>query len=85
MQNLDINTLLAMQPEHVVACARHSLRQVSTPALDIYNETGLTPAWQQAFSDGRSKDPAYTRMVRLIDWLIKKNAFHVAPECLIKQ
>lgn len=84
MQNLDINALLAMQPEQVVECARHSLRQVTTPALDIYNETGLTPAWQQAFSDGRSKDPAYTRMVRLIEWLLKKNALK-AQECLTTQ
>lgn len=84
MQNLDINALLAMRPEDVVACARHSLRLVTTPALDIYNETGLTPAWQQAFSAGRSKDPAYTRMVRLIDWLLKKNALKV-PECLTTQ
>lgn len=82
MQNLDINALLALQPEQVVECARHSLRQVTTPALDIYNETGLTPAWQQAFSEGRSKDPAYTRVVRLMRWLVKENAMQV-PECLI--
>lgn len=74
MQNLDINALLRMQPEDVVECARRSLRQVTTPPLDIYKDTGLTPAWQQAFAEGRSKDPAYTRMVRLIEWLAKHNA-----------
>lgn len=39
------------------------------PALDVYTSTGLTPAWQQAFAEGRSKDPAYTRIVKLIEWL----------------
>lgn len=85
MQNLDINALLAMQPERLVECARESLRQVTTPPLDIYMQTGLTPAWQQAFADGRSKDPAYTRMIKLVDWLIKNNALKIVPECLTQQ
>lgn len=85
MTNLDYNALLRLQPEQVVESARESLRQVTTPPLDIFRDTGLTPAWQQAFADGRSKDPAYTRVVKLIDWLIKHNAFRVNQECSTQQ
>ena len=85
MTNLDYNALLQLQPEQVVESARESLRQVTTPPLDIFRDTGLTPAWQQAFADGRSKDPAYTRVVKLIDWLIKHNAFRVNQECSTQQ
>lgn len=68
---MTMDELLKLTPEQVVEAARVALGNVTTPALDVYTATGLTPAWQQAFVDGRSKDPAYTRMMRLTDWLIK--------------
>lgn len=66
---LDYNKILDLSPEQVVEAARKALAACDTPALDIYKATDLTPAWQQAFVEGRSKDPAYTRVMRLIDWL----------------
>lgn len=66
---LDYNKILDLSPEQVVEAARKALAACDTPALDIYKATDLTPAWQQAFVEGRSKDPAYTRMIRLIEWL----------------
>lgn len=48
---------------------RKTLDEIDTPALDIYTATGLTPAWQQAFTSHRAKDPAYTRVVALVEWL----------------
>jgi len=80
-----IAPLLACSPEQVVEVARRSLARVDTPALDIFRETDLTPAWQQAFVTGRAKDPAYTRMVRLIEWLAKRHADILAAECLTSQ
>lgn len=66
---MTIDQILKLTPEQVVEAARVALANVTTPALDVYTATGLTPAWQQAFVGGRSKDPAYTRMIRLTDWL----------------
>ena len=71
---MNIGALMKLTPEQVLEASRVALASVTTPALDIYTATGLTPAWQQAFISGRSKDPAYTRVIRLVDWLTANHA-----------
>lgn len=50
---------------------RKTLEQCGSPALDVFVETDLTPAWQQAFVSGRVKDPGYSKVVSLTAWLIR--------------
>lgn len=66
---LDHPDLLTIAPEQLVDAARRVLHSAEQSALDIYSQTGLTPAWQHAFISQRAKDPAFTRMVRLLEWL----------------
>lgn len=82
---MTVDKLLKLTPEQLVEAARRALQRVETPALDIYKATDLTPAWQQAFVTGRSKDPAYTRMIRLIEWLTKNHKEIFYAECSTAQ
>lgn len=49
---------------------RKTLVEIDTPAIEIYKETDLGPSWQQAFKEGRAKDPGYNRICILIGWLL---------------
>lgn len=48
---------------------RKTLAELDTPALDIYKTTGLNPSWQQAFRNGRLRDPGYSKVCTLLAWL----------------
>lgn len=85
MTQLAVSELMKLTPEKMVEVARSTLQRVETPALDVYKATDLTPAWQQAFVTGRAKDPAYTRMVRLIDWLVANHKEIFFDECSAQQ
>lgn len=52
-----------------IEAVRRTLCEVETPALEVFKATGLSPSWQQAFREGRAKDPGYSRICTLVDWL----------------
>lgn len=60
-----------MQNFPPVNVVREALRKSGALPLDIYTETGLTPAWLQAVGSGRTGDPGYAKMVLLIGYLVK--------------
>lgn len=65
-----------------IEAVRQTLFDIDTPALDIYTETGLTPSWQQAFREGRSSDPGYSRVCTLIEWLNNKHGTRLTNNVL---
>lgn len=38
----------------------------------VYLETGCPVSWLTAFKNGYSKDPSYSRVCKLIPWLVKE-------------
>lgn len=47
---------------------RQALVACDVSPLEIFKATDLTPAWQHAFASGRVVDPAYTKVILLVDY-----------------
>lgn len=39
--------------------------------LEVYKATELSPSWQQSFREKRAKDPGYTKIVTLVEYLTR--------------
>lgn len=57
------------EEQTLLARTRELLQETTTPYLDIYKATGLSPFWLSGLATGKVRDPSVNRVQQLYEFL----------------